>query len=93
MRIEILIIEDELPARRKLKRYLEQLESETVVLAECSTVEEAIVFYSEDALKIKRMEPISPDLIKEKFKNENLKEHILRVGKMFYSVSRQKIKV
>ena len=36
-------------------------------------LDEAIVFYSEDALKIKRMEPISPDLIKEKFKNENLK--------------------
>lgn len=35
-------------------------------------LDEAIVFYSEDALKIKRMEPISPDLIKEKFKNENL---------------------
>jgi len=34
---------------------------------------EAIVFYSEDALKIKRMEPISPEFIKEKFKNENLK--------------------
>lgn len=36
-------------------------------------LDEAIVFYSEDALIIKRMEPISPDLIKEKFKNENLK--------------------
>ncbi|MGI9652940.1 UDP-N-acetylmuramate--L-alanine ligase [Chryseobacterium sp. RLHN22] len=36
-------------------------------------LDEAIVFYSEDALKIKRMEPISPELIKEKFKNENLK--------------------
>nr|WP_314494293.1 Mur ligase family protein [uncultured Chryseobacterium sp.] len=36
-------------------------------------LDEAIVFYSEDALKIKRMEPISPDLIREKFKNENLK--------------------
>lgn len=33
----------------------------------------AVVFYSEDALKIKRMEPISPELIKEKFKNDNLK--------------------
>lgn len=33
----------------------------------------AVVFYSEDALKIKRMEPISADLIKEKFKNPNLK--------------------
>lgn len=36
-------------------------------------LDHAVVFYSEDALKIKRMEPISPDLIKEKFKNENLK--------------------
>ncbi len=35
--------------------------------------EDAVVFYSEDALKIKRMEPISPDLIREKFKNPNLK--------------------
>lgn len=35
-------------------------------------LDHAIVFYSEDALKIKRMEPISPDLIKEKFKNKNL---------------------
>jgi UDP-N-acetylmuramate: L-alanyl-gamma-D-glutamyl-meso-diaminopimelate ligase len=36
-------------------------------------LEDAVVFYSEDALKIKRMEPISPEFIKEKFKNENLK--------------------
>lgn len=36
-------------------------------------LDEAVVFYSEDALKIKRMEPISPELIKEKFKNDNLK--------------------
>ena len=36
-------------------------------------VEEAVVFYSEDALKIKRMEPISPDMIKTSFKNPNLK--------------------
>ncbi|MFP7657819.1 UDP-N-acetylmuramate--L-alanine ligase [Chryseobacterium proteolyticum] len=36
-------------------------------------LDEAIVFYSEDALKIKRMDPISPDLIKEKFKNDHLK--------------------
>ncbi|WP_209389428.1 UDP-N-acetylmuramate--L-alanine ligase [Chryseobacterium sp. RR2-3-20] len=36
-------------------------------------LDEAIVFYSEDALKIKRMEPISPDLIKEKFKKDDLK--------------------
>jgi len=36
-------------------------------------LDEAVVFYSEDALKIKRMDPISPELIREKFKNENLK--------------------
>ncbi|MDQ1097242.1 MULTISPECIES: UDP-N-acetylmuramate--L-alanine ligase [Chryseobacterium] len=36
-------------------------------------LDEAVVFYSEDALKIKRMEPISPELIREKFKNESLK--------------------
>lgn len=36
-------------------------------------LDEAVVFYSEEALKIKRMEPISPELIKEKFKNDNLK--------------------
>ncbi|ROH97630.1 UDP-N-acetylmuramate--L-alanine ligase [Chryseobacterium daecheongense] len=36
-------------------------------------LDEAVVFYSEDALKIKRMEPISPELIKEKFKNDNLR--------------------
>jgi UDP-N-acetylmuramate: L-alanyl-gamma-D-glutamyl-meso-diaminopimelate ligase len=36
-------------------------------------LEEAVVFYSEDALKIKRMEPISPEFIKEKFKNEKLR--------------------
>lgn len=36
-------------------------------------LDEAVVFYSEDALKIKRMEPISPEFIKEKFKNQNLK--------------------
>lgn len=36
-------------------------------------LDEAVVFYSEDALKIKRMEPISPEFIKEKFKNADLK--------------------
>ncbi len=36
-------------------------------------LDNAVVFYSEDALKIKRMDPISPDLIKEKFKNDALK--------------------
>lgn len=36
-------------------------------------LEEAIVFYSEEALKIKRMDAISADFIKEKFKNKDLK--------------------
>ena len=36
-------------------------------------LDNAVVFYSEEALKIKRMEPISPELIKEKFKNQNLR--------------------
>ena len=36
-------------------------------------LDEAVVFYSEEALKIKRMEAISPEFIKEKFKNESLK--------------------
>lgn len=36
-------------------------------------LDEAIVFYSEEALKIKRMEPISAEFIKEKFGRENLK--------------------
>lgn len=36
-------------------------------------LDHAVVFYSEEALKIKRMAPISPELIKEKFQNPNLK--------------------
>ncbi|WP_417430312.1 UDP-N-acetylmuramate--L-alanine ligase [Halpernia sp.] len=36
-------------------------------------LDEAVVFYSEEALKIKRMEAISEDFIKEKFKNKDLK--------------------
>ena len=47
MCIEILIIEDELPARRKLKRYIEQLDEKTQIVSECSTINEAIVFFEE----------------------------------------------
>ena len=36
-------------------------------------LDEAVVFYSEEALKIKRMEPISPQMIKDKFNNQNIK--------------------
>lgn len=45
MCVDVLIIEDELPARRKLKRYIDQLEAEVQVAAECATVEEAILFF------------------------------------------------
>lgn len=36
-------------------------------------LDHTVVFYSEEALRIKRMDPISPDLIKEKFRNQDLK--------------------
>lgn len=36
-------------------------------------LDHAVVFYSEEALRIKRMDPISPDLIKEKFRNQDFK--------------------
>lgn len=36
-------------------------------------LDQAVVFYSEEALKIKRMEVVSPELIREKFKNNTLK--------------------
>ena len=36
-------------------------------------LEDAVVFYSEEALNIKRMDAISEDFIKEKFKNNDLK--------------------
>ncbi len=42
--IKILIIEDEIPARKKLKRFIEELEIETLVVAEIDTVETAINF-------------------------------------------------
>lgn len=45
MPIDVLIIEDELPARRKLLRYLGQVEPSSHVVAACATVEEAIDFF------------------------------------------------
>ena len=36
-------------------------------------LEDAVVFYSEEALNIKRMDAMSEDFIKEKFKNKDLK--------------------
>ena len=42
--MNILIIEDEVPARNKLKRFLEALDIKTSILAEIDNVEEAVVF-------------------------------------------------
>ncbi|WP_170234026.1 LytR/AlgR family response regulator transcription factor [Bizionia myxarmorum] len=42
--IQILIIEDEIPARKKLNRFLEALDSKTEVVAEIDTVVGAIEF-------------------------------------------------
>ncbi|WP_126973528.1 LytR/AlgR family response regulator transcription factor [Gynurincola endophyticus] len=45
--INILIIEDEAPARRKLKRFLEELNEPLNILAEMTTIEEAVIFLKE----------------------------------------------
>lgn len=42
--IKILIIEDEIPARKKLKRFIEELNSITEIIAELDTVETAVHF-------------------------------------------------
>ncbi len=52
--IQILIIEDEAPARRKLKRFLDELGEPVSVLAELTTIEEAVAFLDS---------PVKPDLI------------------------------
>jgi len=41
---KILIIEDEIPARKKLKRFLEELDTTTEVVAEIDTIEKAVEF-------------------------------------------------
>jgi len=42
--IKILIIEDEIPARRKLKRFIAELEISTKIVSEIDTVEQGIEF-------------------------------------------------
>ncbi len=42
--IKILIIEDEIPARKKLKRFIEELNSPTDIVAELDTVQSAVDF-------------------------------------------------
>lgn len=50
--IKILIIEDEIPARKKLKRFLEALDTKTEVVAEIDTVETAIEFLNHSRVDI-----------------------------------------
>lgn len=50
--IKILIIEDEIPARKKLKRFLEALDQKTEVVAEIDTVETAIEFLNHSSVDI-----------------------------------------
>ena len=45
--IKILIIEDEIPARKKLKRFLEELNTAIEVVAEIDTVQKAIDFLAD----------------------------------------------
>ncbi len=47
--IKILIIEDEIPARKKLKRFLEELDVETKVIAEIDNVATAVEFLKNTA--------------------------------------------
>lgn len=42
--IKILIIEDEIPARKKIKRFLETLDAKNQVIGEIDTIEKAIAF-------------------------------------------------
>ncbi len=46
--IRVVIIEDEIPARKKLKRFLEKVNSSTEVIAEIGTVSEAIEFLKKE---------------------------------------------
>ena len=50
--IKILIIEDERPARKKLKRLIEELDTETVVVAEIDTVETAVDFLTNNKVNL-----------------------------------------
>jgi len=46
--IRVVIIEDEIPARKKLKRFLEEIDNPTEVIAEIGTVSEAIEFLKKE---------------------------------------------
>jgi len=42
--INVIIIEDEAPARRKLRRYLGELDDRVAILAECETITDALAY-------------------------------------------------
>ncbi|WP_185290608.1 LytTR family DNA-binding domain-containing protein [Chryseobacterium lactis] len=50
--IKILIIEDEIPARNKLKRFISELELQVEIVAEIDTVEEAISFLKKTSVHL-----------------------------------------
>lgn len=50
--IKILIIEDEIPARKKLKRLLEELNVTTEIVAEIDTVEAAVLFLKTNSVDL-----------------------------------------
>ncbi|MDP5230281.1 MAG: LytTR family DNA-binding domain-containing protein [Cellulophaga sp.] len=46
--IKVLIIEDEIPARKKLKRFLQEVEESIVIIAELDTVQSSVKFLKEN---------------------------------------------
>lgn len=50
--IKALIIEDEIPARKKLRRFIEELNSAVEIVAEIDTVQSAIDFFKNDQVDI-----------------------------------------
>jgi DNA-binding LytR/AlgR family response regulator len=50
--IKLLLIEDEIPARNKLKRFIEELNTEITIVAEIDTVEKGIDFLSKNKVDL-----------------------------------------
>lgn len=50
--IKILILEDEIPARKKLKRFLEELESQIEIVAEIDTVAKGVLFLQNNSIDL-----------------------------------------
>ncbi|BFO67578.1 LytR/AlgR family response regulator transcription factor [Chryseobacterium sp. KCF3-3] len=50
--IKVVIIEDEIPARNKLKRFISELETPVEIVAEIDTVEQAIVFLKNSSVDL-----------------------------------------